>query len=85
MPGVSIHLVKGVPPEVPPKPAVLVLAPRGFVGGDALSGGFHERDWWVPVDTCYHSDRSLFGGLVLWGSDFFNISQSVFMMYRPSA
>ena len=43
------------------------------------------QEWWVLVDTCFHSDPGLFGGMALRGLEFFDVSDSSFVIRRRAA
>ncbi|MDE0191781.1 MAG: hypothetical protein OXQ90_10535 [Gammaproteobacteria bacterium] len=46
------------------------------------SRSMRELEWWVVVDTCLHSDPGLFGGVVMHGLEFFDVSESAYVMNR---
>ena len=64
-----------VPADVTPRPAQ----------EDWLSRNMRTQEWWVLVDTCFHSDGGLFGGMLLRGLRFFDIAQNAFVMHRRAA
>ncbi len=50
-----------------------------------LSRNLRQQEWWVLVDTCFHSDAGLFGGMVLRGLDFFNVADAAPVLRRRAA
>ena len=50
-----------------------------------LSRSMRQQEWWVLVDTCFHADPGLFGSLALQGLEFFDISDSAFVLVRRAA
>ena len=50
-----------------------------------LSRNFREEEWWVVVETCFHPDRGLFGGMALYGLEFFDVSDSAFVLRKRVA
>ena len=64
-----------VPPNATPPPAQ----------EDWLSRNMRLQEWWVVVDSCLHPDGGLFGGFVLKGLQFFDISGSAFVLRKRAA
>ena len=52
---------------------------------DWLSRNMRLQEWWVVVDSCLHPDGGLFGGLVFGGLEFFDISESAFVLRKRAA
>ncbi|MDE0367853.1 MAG: hypothetical protein OXP09_20060 [Gammaproteobacteria bacterium] len=50
-----------------------------------LSRSMTQQEWWVLVDTCFHANPGLFGGLALRGLEYFDISDSAFVLARRAA
>ena len=52
---------------------------------DWLSRNLRPQEWWVVVDTCFHPDPGLFGGVALSGLEFFDISDSALVLRERAA
>ena len=64
-----------VPPDVTPIPAQNTW----------LSRNLRLQEWWVVVDTCFHPNAGLLGGVVLNGLRFFDPSDSAFVFHKRAA
>lgn len=52
---------------------------------DWVSRNLRLDEWWVVVDTCFHSNPGLAGGLVFAGLRFFDPSDSAFVIQKRTA
>ena len=50
-----------------------------------VSRNLRPEEWWVVVDTCLHPHSGLFGGLVLRGIEFFDVSSSALVLRKRAA
>lgn len=50
-----------------------------------VSRNMTGQEWWVLIDTCFHANPGLFGGIALRGLEFFDISDSAFVLVRRAA
>ena len=74
-PAAMTVLPNEVPPDaVPPPPQ-----------SEWLSRNLRDEEWWVVVETCFHPDRGVFGGMVLNGLKFFDVSDSAFVLRKRVA
>lgn len=82
LPAVGDHFPAGqpvLPNEVPPG----VTPPP--TQSSWVSRNLRHEEWWVVVDSCFHPDVGLFGGIVLRGIAFFDVSRSALVLYKRAA
>ena len=50
-----------------------------------ISRNLRPGEWWVIIDSCFHPDPGLFGGVIFQGLNFFDTSQSALILRKRVA
>ena len=79
LPSAGAHFPADVPVLPNEVPADVIPPPAQEAW---ISRTMRPREWWVVVDSCLHPDGGLFGNVVLGGLQFFDTSDSDFVLRK---